>query len=163
MVGNQSQVHVLLTLRAQLRPHTVDDYEACAAMWADERVVSHISVRPSTRSETWSRLLGDIGIWHALNLGNWVVEERGTGAYLGDVGFVDHKRDITPSIDGNPEIGWVLEHDSHAKDIATEAASAAIEWGDQDLKSDQTVYWFNPNYPASIQVAEKKRQLEIMH
>lgn len=146
---------VLDTTRLRLRPHTTDDLDAVASMWADERVVRYINPKPSTRSESWTRLLRYIGHWHARPYGYWVIEDRETGGYLGETGFSDFKRDMTPSIEGMPEIGWVLIPDAHGRGIATEAVAAVLSWGDQELESDKTVCLFDPENAASIRVAEK--------
>jgi len=124
-------------------------------MWADERVVRYIFGKPSTRSESWTRLLRYIGHWHAMQFGYWVIEDKETGAFLGETGFADHKRDLTPSIDGMPEIGCVLVPDAHGSGIATEAVLAVQSWGDLTLMSDKTVCLFDPENAASIRVAEK--------
>ena len=89
----------LLTDRTRMRRHTVADFEQSAALWSDPDVVRYILGKPSTRAESWSRLLRYIGHWQALSFGYWVVEDRLTGQLLGEVGLADYKRDMTPSIE----------------------------------------------------------------
>lgn len=148
-------VPVLDTPRLRLRGHRPDDLDAMAAMWANERVVRYISGKPSTRAQTWGRLLQYIGHWQALGFGYWAVEDRATGTYLGDVGLADFKRDIVPPMDGIPEIGWVLTPDAHGRGIATEAVAAALQWADSHFSEGLTVCLFDPLNTASIRVAEK--------
>ncbi|MCE6077571.1 GNAT family N-acetyltransferase [Agrobacterium vitis] len=150
-----SRVPVLETERLRLRGHRLEDFEASARMWADERVVRYISGKPSSRSDSWSRLLRYIGHWQALSFGYWVVEDRTSGAFLGEVGFANYKRDITPPLDEVPEIGWVLIADAHGRGIATEAVAAALGWGDRNFAHGETVCLFDPQHQASIRVAEK--------
>lgn len=45
------------------------------------------------------------GQWSLLGYGYWVVEDKRTGRFAGEVGFADFKRVIEPSLDGVPEIG----------------------------------------------------------
>ncbi|RCW27880.1 RimJ/RimL family protein N-acetyltransferase [Ciceribacter lividus] len=145
----------LLTPRTRMRGHRVDDFHAMVRMWSDEAVVRFISGRPSTPAETWSRLLRYIGHWRALAFGYWVVEDRETGAYLGEVGFADFKRDMEPSLDGIPEAGWALVPDIHGKGIATEAVRAALGWADAHFVGSKTACILNPDHTASVRVAEK--------
>lgn len=145
----------LLTERVRLRGHRVDDFDAMVRMWSDETVVRFISGRPSAPAETWSRLLRYIGHWQALAFGYWVVEDRATGAYLGEVGFADFKRDMKPSLDGIPEAGWALIPDVHGKGIATEAVRAALGWADAHFVGGKTACILDSEHMASLRVAEK--------
>ena len=79
-----------------------------AAMWADAGVTRFISGRPFTREECWARLLRYAGLWPTLGFGYWAIEDKAEGRFLGEAGFADFKRDMTPSIEGLPEAGWVL-------------------------------------------------------
>jgi RimJ/RimL family protein N-acetyltransferase len=124
-------------------------------MWGDEDVTRFISGMPSTPAETWSRLLRSIGHWHALGFGYWVVEDRMTGAFLGEVGLADFKRDITPPLGALPEIGWVLKRDAHGRGIATEAAQAVVDWADETLAALETVCILDPEHTQSLRVASK--------
>jgi RimJ/RimL family protein N-acetyltransferase len=145
----------LETTRLILRGHTPADYDASAAMWADEIVVRHIGGRPSTRTQAWGRVLNYAGLWAMLGFGYWAIEERSSGAFIGEVGFADFKRDIALSMRDVPEIGWALVSATHGKGYATEAVGAAIVWGDANLPSARTVCMITPENAASIRVAQK--------
>ncbi|MHB0954400.1 MAG: GNAT family N-acetyltransferase [Allorhizobium sp.] len=143
-----------------MRGHRAGDFDAEAGMWADERVVRYITGKPSTASESWSRLLRYIGHWQALGFGYWVVEDRDTGQFLGEVGFADYKRDIDPPLDGIPEIGWALVASAHGKGLATEAVAAAVQWGDRNFVGGKTACLFDPEHSASVRVALKNGYVE---
>lgn len=149
------EVPVLETPRTVMRPHRVADFDDVAAMWAEPAVVRHITGKPSTRQDSWSRLLRYLGHWQAMGFGYWAVEDRQSQEFLGEVGFADFKRDITPSLEGLPEIGWVLRSSAHGRGIATEAVAAALRWGDANLESRRTVCIVEPAHLASIRVAQK--------
>lgn len=138
-----------------MRGHRVEDFEACAAMWADPKVTLHISGRPFTGEETWTRLLRFVGHWQLLGFGYWAVEEKATGVFAGEVGFADYKRDLDPALSGKPEIGWVFASRFHRKGYATEAVQAAIAWGDEHFGAAETFCIIHPGNVASIRVAEK--------
>ena len=156
----QTDLPVLRTQRLVLRPLAAGDAEDVFAYCSDPDVARYISGRPSTRAESWSRLLRYIGHWQALSFGYWVVEDRVTGQYLGEVGLADYKRDMTPSIERWPEMGWVLAPHAQGRGLATEAVAAALDWSDRMLASERTVCLMDPGHRASIRVAAKNGFVE---
>lgn len=145
-----SAIPTLETARLQLRPHTIDDFEDFAALWADPIVTRYISGRAFTREESWSRLLRQSGHWSLLGFGFWVVQEKISGAFLGEVGYLDLHRDIDPPIQ-SPEIGWGLLPKFHGQGFATEAVQAALAW----QPAWQPVCLIHPENLPSLRVAEK--------
>lgn len=143
------------TERLLLRAHSLDDFPHSAAMWADPMVTRYIGGRPFSREESWARLLRYIGHWEALGFGYWAIEEKATGLFVGEAGFADFKREIEPSIDGQPEMGWAFVSRVHGQGYATEALRAAAAWGDRHLSSPRTVCLIHPENQASIRVAGK--------
>src|ERR1700728_4453717 len=99
-------VPVLETERLRLRGHRLDDFAACADMWADPIVTRHIGGQPFSEEESWTRLLRYAGHWALLGFGYWVVHEKDSQRFVGEVGFLNARREIAPSFGGTPEIGW---------------------------------------------------------
>lgn len=145
----------LETERLTLRGHTPADYDESAAMWGDPLVTRYIGGRPSTPEESWTRVLRYAGMWALLGYGYWVVRERGSGRFVGEVGLADFRREITPALDGAPEAGWVLAPWAHGRGLATEALRAALSWGDAHLAAPRTVCLIAPENAASLRVAGK--------
>ena len=148
-------VPILETERLRLRGHRLDDFPASVAMWADPIVTLHTTGKPQTPEDVWARLLRYVGHWAMLGFGLWAVEEKDSGEFIGELGFAEFKRQIEPSLDGMPEIGWVLAPRFHGKGYATEAARAAVAWGDEHFGAIKTVCLIQPQNLASIRVAEK--------
>lgn len=148
-------VPILETERLVLRGHRSGDFQDCAEMWADPLVAAHISGAPSTKEQSWSRLLRYSGHWCHLGFGYWVVQRKSDSIFVGEVGFADYRRDTTPSIEGIPEAGWVLRSDAHGMGYATEAVSKMLQWADAELSSKKTVCMIDPTHSASIKVAKK--------
>lgn len=145
----------LETPRLRLRPHRPDDLDACAALWADPGVTRFITGRAMTREETWARLLRYAGHWAWLGFGYWAVEEKARGAFIGELGFADFKREGLPRLAGRPELGWALSPAVHGRGYATEALGAALAWGDANLPAAETACIISPDNLASLRVAAK--------
>lgn len=145
----------LETERLILRPHRIADFEAGAALWADPEVVRFIVGVPSTREQSWSRLLRYSGSWHMLGFGFWAIEERSSGTFIGEAGFLEARREMRPSIEGTLETGWLLNPAFHGKGYATEAVAAIVGWGDQHFSGRKMTCIIAPEHGASLRVAEK--------
>jgi RimJ/RimL family protein N-acetyltransferase len=146
---------VIDTERLTLRGHRIDDFADAVAMWADGEVTRHIGGKPFSPEEVWTKLLRYIGHWAAMGFGYWAVRDRTSGRFVGEVGFADYKRDLTPSLDGAPEAGWVLVPGAHGKGFATEAVGAALGWMETHFGRVRTVCLISPANKASLRVAGK--------
>lgn len=123
-------IPTITTARLVLRPHRVSDYEPFCVLWADADVVRYIGGTPSSAEATWQRLLNRAGMWHHMGFGFLAIEERETGRFVGEAGFHEVRRDMTPSLVGTMESGWVLLPEFHGKGYAHEAMAAMIDWAD---------------------------------
>jgi RimJ/RimL family protein N-acetyltransferase len=146
---------IIETERLILRGHRMEDFAPCAAIWSLPEVVKYIGGKPLTGEEVWARLLRYAGHWQWMGFGMWAVEEKATGAFAGDLGFAEYKRDIEPAILGIPEVGWVLAPHAQGKGYATEAVRAVVAWGDSHFPSTRTVCLIHPDNLRSVRVAEK--------
>jgi RimJ/RimL family protein N-acetyltransferase len=153
-------VPVIETERLRLRGHRPEDFAESAAMWADPVVTRYIGGKPLTEEDVWARLLRYVGHWAWMGFGYWVVEEKASGDFAGEVGLSDWKREIEPSLKGVPEVGWVLATRAHGKGYAREAVRAVIAWGDANVSTANAVLArmvciIHPEHVRSIRVAEK--------
>ena len=148
-------VPVLTTARLRLRPHRREDFEASAAMWADPDVVRYITGTPFSAEASWARLLRYGGLWPMLGYGYWVVETRQDGAFVGEVGFADFRREVEPPTSLSPEAGWAFRSDAHGKGYASEATACMFEWADRALGAAGTFCILNLHNAASVRVARK--------
>lgn len=152
-----TQAPVIETERLILRGHRVDDFEAIAAQWANPAVVKYIGGTPFSREASWSRLLRYPGHWQMLGFGYWIVYEKNNGVegvFAGEIGLADYQREITPSLAGMAEMGWVIAPAFHGKGYALEAAQAVLKWADANLER-QLCCIIDPEHQASIRLAEK--------
>ncbi|MER9232444.1 GNAT family N-acetyltransferase [Mesorhizobium sp. M0622] len=153
---------VIETSRAILRPHRLDDFDAYVAMWADPVVTRFIGGKPRTREESWMRFLRHAGLWSLLGYGFWAIEEKATGRFIGEAGFHDLKRDMTPSIEGIPEAGWALVSGAHGQGLASEVVARVLAWGDETFGVAKTVCIIDPENTASLNVAAKCGYSEVL-
>ncbi len=145
---------MIQTERLTLRPYTVADYDAYAAMVADPIVVRHAGA-PMTGEEAWMRLLRFIGHWSVFGHGLFAVLDRTTGQYLGETGFVDFRREVATRLDTIPEAAWVFTRAAQGKGYAHEAAAAAHRWIDEHHAPPATQCMISPANQQSIRLAEK--------
>ena len=144
----------LHTDRLTLRPHGIADYPACRALWADPQVVRHVGGVPLDAQTVWFRLLRYAGMWSLLGYGMWVIEDRATGAFLGESGLLSAERGL-PELEGVPEAGWVLGPQAWGRGVASEAMGAVVRWADAHLDAPSLRCIIAPDHGASIRVAEK--------
>ena len=150
-----SRAPVIETERLILRGHVKDDLDDCFAMWGDAAVTRFIGRKPAALDEVWSRLLRYIGHWDQMDYGFWAVFEKAGGRFVGEAGFADFKRQMSPSFGDTPEMGWVLSPAAHGKGYATEAVNAALAWADRRFAGGRTVCMIDPENAPSLRVAEK--------
>lgn len=148
-------IPTLQTERLILRPHRLEDFEAMRTMWADEEVYRHIGGVASTREQSWTRLLRYAGHWHHLGFGFLAIEEKESGRFVGEAGFQEAQREITPSMEGTLEAGWVLSPSVHGKGYATEALKVLLDWADQRFPDMPMTCIIAPDNAPSLKLAEK--------
>jgi RimJ/RimL family protein N-acetyltransferase len=143
------------TERLTMRCPRLEDFEEALAMWADPQVTRYIGGKPSTREEMWARLLRYVGHWDLMGFGFWVVREKSTGRFVGEVGLADFRRDIEPPLGASKEAGWALSPSAHGKGFATEAVRAALRWAEGRFGPERVVCLIDPENEASLKVAHK--------
>ena len=124
-------------------------------MWADPIVVRYIRPTPFSEEETWARVLRYVGHWALLGYGFWLVEDKLTGEFLGEAGFLNFHRDTEPPrVINVPEAGWAFRADVHGRGYASETIAAMVAWGDSHFEGSTCCMIDRENLP-SIRVAEK--------
>jgi RimJ/RimL family protein N-acetyltransferase len=119
---------VLETERLVLRAPTLADFPDSYAMWRMPEVNKHIGGKPRSEEDSWARMQRYVGHWALLGFGMWIVRDK-AGAFIGEVGFMENRREMTPGFTA-VEVGWVLVPTVHGKGYATEAMRVVLAWGD---------------------------------
>jgi len=146
---------VIETERLRLRGRTADDFAFIHAMWSDPAVTRFIGGKPRPEEDNWTKFLRMVGHWPVMGYGYWIVETRETGEPLGEAGFGEFRRDMTPSIKGEPELGYAFAASAHGKGYGGEAVRAVVDWGDKHLGGARMSCIIDEANAASIRVAEK--------
>ena len=149
-------VPVILTERLKLRAHEAADFDALAAHWSHPETIRFIGGTARSPFEVWNRnVLRNRGLWEVLGYGYWLVEDRKTGAFVGEVGFADFHRETEPGFWGIPECGWVISPEKFGQGYASEAVKAAHDWIDSEHDAAKTCCIIDHDNAASIRIAEK--------
>jgi RimJ/RimL family protein N-acetyltransferase len=143
----------LETPRLTLRALRDDDLDAYAAMLADPQVTRHFS-GPVDRAEAWRQMALHAGHWLLRGYGQWALERRDDGAFVGRAGL--WRPEGWPGL----ELGWTLARPAWGHGYATEAARAAREWAWAELRVERLISLIVPANEPSIRVA---RRLGMRH
>lgn len=147
---------IIETERLVLRPFTLDDLDEFAAINADPEVMRYF---PSTMTRTQSmeaieRYLGKLA---ADGYSFLAAELEKTGELAGVIGlsrFNDALRSVIP---GHPEVevGWRLRRGLWGQGLATEGATACLDYAFQALKVPEIVAITSVSNAPSRRVMEK--------
>lgn len=115
----------LQTERLTLRMPRLDDFEPRAAFYATDR--SAHEGGPLSRVQAWRIWASEVGQWPLMGYGPFSVDDRASGAYLGEVGIY-HAAEYPA-----PELGWFVTPEAEGRGIAYEAARAVMAWARDSL------------------------------
>ncbi|MBP2169416.1 RimJ/RimL family protein N-acetyltransferase [Erwinia toletana] len=128
-----NNIPVIETERMHLTAHSVEDFPSMLRMWQDPIATKHIPPGPLSREACWAIWLQYRGLWAGLGFGYWAIKEKATGAFMGEIGFADFKRDTTPPMAPMMELGTILHSDYHGQGYGHEAKCAVLNWQAQNF------------------------------
>lgn len=138
------------TERLRLRSWRASDFDAAQRLFRDPEVMRYIPIPPIDTEEKARELFERIRAREpATGMCLWVVEDKLTGAVLGDCGLkpLDEGEEI--------EVGYHFFPEHWGLGYATEAARGALEHGFERLGLDRIVAVVLPENVASTRVLEK--------
>ena len=138
----------LETERLVLRGWEERDLDAHAAMSADPEVQRYLQ-GVLDRTQSWREMAFQVGHWALRGYGNWVVERRSDGVFLGRAGLWN------PEGWFGVEVGWKFARHAWGNGYATEAGRAAAGWGFTHLGLEQIISVIRPDNTPSLRVAER--------
>lgn len=132
----------LHTDRLILRPPKLADFEHWAAFFASPRSIHERGMMD--RNEAWRNWAADVALWHLKGYGGFGLDDRATGAYVGEVGLYEFMG--YPE----PELGWFVIPEAEGRGYAAEAARAVMAWVRRSLGRDRLVSIIDPANTRSI-------------
>jgi ribosomal-protein-alanine N-acetyltransferase len=137
----------LVTERLRLRPATLDDLDAWLALSRDAEEVWFGEAR-SNLDDARARLLWHMARQEEHGFSSWAVELRASGQVIGaaGLGYLADSEEI--------EVGYRVLKEHWGNGYATEAASAAIGFGFDELGLERIVAVALPTNRASRRVME---------
>ncbi len=143
---------MLETERLRLRRHRESDLPPRLAMTGDPERTRFIGGAQGPE-ENWDRVLRYAGHWALLGYGIFVVEERASGRFAGEVGLCDFRRGLGADFDGTPEAAWMVADWAAGRGYAAEAVRAVIAWHEGQFGVRRQVCIIDPDNEASLRVA----------
>ena len=137
----------LETPRLILRPVSGEDFDAWAAMMADES--TRFIGGPQSRSTAWRGFVMVAGAWVAEGFSMFSVLEKASGRWIGRVGPWE------PEGWPGTEVGWGIDKAEWGKGYATEAAEASIDWAFDVLGWTDVIHIIDPENVRSQAVARR--------
>jgi RimJ/RimL family protein N-acetyltransferase len=145
-----STVPPLDTERLVMRGFRDDDQERWAAIRADDEVMRSLGrdggIAPD---EAWREMAMLAGHWALKGFGHWALEERSSGALIGNAGL------FFPPDWPALEVGWTVARPRWGEGFAGEAARAAARWAQAQLGTGHLISLIAPSNSRSLRVAEK--------
>ena len=139
----------LETPRLLLRPTHPDDFEEFAAFLGDVETMRYLGAEPQPRSVAWRSFLTVAGAWAVQGFAMFSVIEKASGRWIGRVG------PWQPEGWPGTEVGWGIVRDRCRLGLATEAATAAIDWAFDVLGWTEVIHVIDVENVASQGVARK--------
>ena len=143
-------IPTLETERLTLRPFREADATALHELSQDPDVMRYVGDRRMpTLQEVWRAIAGWLGHWALRGYGQWAIEERTSGRFIGRAGI------INPVDWPGAEVGYLLGRAWWGHGYATEAAQAAMNWGFEQVGFADLLSLIDPANHASIAVATR--------
>jgi RimJ/RimL family protein N-acetyltransferase len=135
-----------------MRPFRESDVDAYTAVLRAPEVRASLHLSDGVgRYEAWLGMAQQLGQWELRGTGQWALEEKATGTFVGRAGMHFPALADWPGI----EIGWTLHPDHWGKGYATEAGAAAIEYAFAHHDVDALFSVILPENTASEAVARR--------
>lgn len=146
---------VLETERLIFRPHIPADLEPWCAMETDAEVRRYVGGRPRTRGEAETRFKecalqpaeGRLGVWAAIL--------KSENKYIGRCGVYPHFGFDHKAVAGEGTLAYYIASPYWGRGLATEAASAFVKFGFEELKLSRIVTAVQTGNEASVHILQK--------
>ncbi|MCP4978459.1 MAG: GNAT family N-acetyltransferase [Maribacter sp.] len=140
-------IPTLKTERLKLIPPNADCFALYEQFYTDAEA-SKMYGGPISKEQVWARLKADLGSWHLVGFGIWIIQLKANNNFIGTCGFWkgnDWPRELT---------WWVLP-EARGKGVATEASKAALLHAYNEFKWDTVETYMNDENIAARVLVKK--------
>jgi ribosomal-protein-alanine N-acetyltransferase len=143
---------ILETKRLILRHQVLSDLDDLWALYCNPNITQYIPDAPRSREEAQDELE-----WHMhghpnnAQLGLWATIQKETGRFIGRCGLLPW----TIAGQNEVEVAYTITEEFWGQGLATEAASAILQYGFEKLKLPRMICLIDSENIASQRVAEK--------
>jgi RimJ/RimL family protein N-acetyltransferase len=140
----------LVTERLILRPFEESDLGPYTELLGQPEVrAAFHQAAPVPPEEAWRGMALWRGQWELRGSGQWALEERATGRFVGRAGLHRPERPDWPGL----EVGWALHPDRWGRGYATEAGAASVAYAFEVMGVDELFSVILPENTRSQAVA----------
>ncbi|WP_100643427.1 GNAT family N-acetyltransferase [Alteromonas facilis] len=143
----------LETARLKLIPPEVNCFDMYERFYTDEDA-SKMYGGPISKEQAWARLKADLGSWHLLGFGIWVIQSKSDNRYIGTCGFWQGH-------EWPKELTWWIIPSERGKGIATEASIAAVAHAHEVFQWDIVETYMNDENVAARGLVEKLGGIKV--
>ena len=152
LTGAVSACPTLSTERLIMRPFRPDDVGPLHAVMTTPEVRASLHLSDDfSLGDAWRTLTAFAGLWELKGLGQWALEERATGRFVGRAGLYWRPEDDWPGT----EVGWLLDPACWGTGYATEAGAQAVRYGFEELDEEVLFSVILPENTRSAAVARR--------
>ncbi|WP_298290853.1 GNAT family N-acetyltransferase [Novosphingobium sp.] len=144
------------TERLVLRLPARDDYLLLRDLLADPAVHRFLGPQPEDlTTEMFRRALRAAGSWQLYGYGMFMVCEKASGAFVGQLGMFHSLRGFGKGMDHTAEAAWMIAREHWGRGYAEEGMRAALDWFDKTQGQDRIACMIEPENAASVRLAQK--------
>jgi RimJ/RimL family protein N-acetyltransferase len=126
----------LSTERLTLRPFRAEDVDPLFALMSTDEVRASFHLSDDfNRGAAWGAMATLAGLWALRGVGQWALEERSGGRFVGRAGLYWRPEPEWPGV----EVGWMLHPSVWGQGYATEAGARSVRYG-FDVVGEDTLY-----------------------
>jgi RimJ/RimL family protein N-acetyltransferase len=135
-----------------MRPLRAGDLDRFHAIMARDEVRYSLRLPDGfSREEAWRSMTSHAGLWELRGVGQWALDERGSGRFVGRAGLYWRVEPDWPGV----EVGWMLDPAAWGQGYATEAGARAVRYGFDEVGEDALYSVILPGNTRSEAVARR--------
>jgi RimJ/RimL family protein N-acetyltransferase len=147
---------LLVTERFELwPPRGPGDLDGQVRLLADEETRRYLGTFVPGVQSQWERLMRNAGSWSLYGYGTFYVRPHGRDEIVGNIGVFHSWRGLDPTMDDQPEAGWIVRRDWCRQGVAGEVMRTVLAWFEAEHGAQRVVAIIEPENLGSQRVAAR--------